>query len=399
MRMAALLAAAAIVGIGWYTLAGGEEDIAWTEAHVDDLVVGIDVEGTLASRDSSKLTPPQLPDVYDFKISMLAPEGAQVQAGQPVLGFDASALQQLLLAQQNESEQAAKNIEKLDGDVRQQVMALELRLAEAEAALRRAELRNEVPEDLRAENEARIAALDLSVARMEVDSLKRQIESARAAGASRRAALVAQRNRAEGRVREIQSSIEQMTVTAPRAGTVIYVTNWRDEKKAVGDSAWRREDILELPDLSRMMARGEVDEADAGRIAEGQRVSLRLDAHPDVLYWGSIESIWRTVQSKRGSRNPLKVVRLDIALEETDTDRMRPGMRFRGRIEIERLEGVLTVPVAAVSPGTSGPVVYRPGMFGAEPVPVVLGVRGDARVQVLEGLSAGDRIAASRPAS
>lgn len=398
LRVAALVAVIAAAAGGWYAVAAGDESITWTEVTVEDLVVGIDVEGTLASRDSSKLTPPQLPDVYDFKIAFMAPEGQHVERDAPVLGFDTSTLEQQLLAQQNEAEAAAKNIEKLDADLRQRIMALQLRLAEAEAALRRAELRNDVPEDLRAENEARIAELDLRVARMEVESLKRQITSATESGASQRAALVAQRDRAQGRVHEIQSSIEQMTVSAPRAGTVIYITNWRDEKKKVGDSVWRREQIIELPDLTRMMAQGEVDEADAGRIAEGQAVQLRLDAHPDTVYTGTIESIWRTVQRKSGSRNPLKVVRLDIALEETDTARMRPGMRFQGRVEAERLEDVVTIPASAVFPSEGGPVVYRQGMLGRpEETAVVLGTRGEGRVQVLEGLSPGERIAETRP--
>ena len=203
--------------------------------------------------------------------------------------------------------------------------------------------------------------------------------------------------RAQGNVTEIQQTIEAMTVRAPRSGTVIYVTDWRGEKKRVGEQVWRQEKILELPDLASMLARGEVDESDAGRIAERQPVSFRLDAHPDVQYSGRVESIWRTVQQKRGTRNPIKVVRLEVALDETDTARMRPGMRFRGTIEARRLEGVLTVPAYAVFPTDEGPVVYRRGLLGSEAVGVRLGERNDALIEVLEGLSPGDEIAESRP--
>lgn len=396
VRVVVVVVIAAVAG--WWAFAGGDEELAWADVARADLVVSVEVEGTLASRGSISLTPPQVPNFYDFKIAFMAPEGSQAAAGQPVLGFDASELQRQLLAQQNEAEQAAKNIDKLDGDLQQQAMELELRIAEAEAALRRAELKNEIPDDLRAANEARIAELDLEAARTEVESLKRQLAAARASGDARRSALVAQRDRAAGRVREIQASIASMMVQAPRPGTVIYATNWREEKKKVGDSAWRGERIIELPDLNRMMARGEVDEADAGRIAEGQPVTIRLDAHPDVTYRGRVESIWRTVQNKRGSRNPIKVVRLDIALDETDTARMRPGMRFRGSIEIERIPDAVVIPATAVVPSREGAVVYRRGMLGAEPVTVRLGARGGDRVQVLEGLAPGDAIAGIPPA-
>lgn len=391
-----IVVAVAAGALGWFALASGD-DGSWVEAEADDLVVTVAVEGQLASRDSSILTPPQVPNFYDFQISFMAPEGSQVGEGDPVLGFDTAGLEQQLLTQMTEAEQAAKNIEKLDGDLEQRFMELELQLAEARGELRKAELKNEIPDDLRAANEARIAALDVEAARNRVASLERQLEAARAAGRSQRGALVAQRTRAVNRVREIERSIEQMMVPAPRAGTVIYITNWRGDKKKVGDSAWRRERVIELPDLSRMLARGEVDESDAGRIAEGQTVNFRLDAHPDEVYSGTIESIWRTVQRKSGTRNPLKVVRLDIALDDTDVGRMRPGMRFRGQVEIERLAGVTTIPARSIATVEGGTVVYREGMIGLEAVPVQLGARSGGRVQVLEGLEPGDRIAEVPP--
>ena len=72
-----------------------------------------------------------------------------------------------------------------------------------------------------------------------------------------------------------------MAVKAERSGTVVYATSWRDEKKKVGDSAWRGERILEIPDLSAMKGEGDVDESDAGKIRVGQKVRFRLEAHPD----------------------------------------------------------------------------------------------------------------------
>ena len=79
-----------------------------------------------------------------------------------------------------------------------------------------------------------------------------------------------------------------MTVKAPRDGTVIYVTNWRDEKMKVGDTCWRGQEVVELPDMSAMMARGQVDEADAGQVSIGQLFRIRLDAHPDVEFTGKV---------------------------------------------------------------------------------------------------------------
>ena len=68
-----------------------------------------------------------------------------------------------------------------------------------------------------------------------------------------------------------------MRRTAPRDGIVIHVANRRNEKKKVGDTCSFYERVIEIPDLSRMEADGEVEEAEAGRIREGQAVKLHLD--------------------------------------------------------------------------------------------------------------------------
>src|SRR5206468_203864 len=105
----------------------------------------------------------------------------------------------------------------------------------------------------------------------------------------------------------------------------------------VGDSAWRAEKVLETADLSAMMARGDVDEVDSSRVAVGQRVTLRLDAHPDVEFAGHVAAIAKIVQRQSG-KSPLKVMRLEIALDRTEAQRMRPGMRFRGTVETGRVK-------------------------------------------------------------
>ena len=83
----------------------------WVRATKGDLVTGFEVTGVLASLSSESLGPPPLPDVWDFKISMLAPEGAVVKRGQPVVGFDTSELQRRVVEKSAEADQARKQIE------------------------------------------------------------------------------------------------------------------------------------------------------------------------------------------------------------------------------------------------------------------------------------------------
>lgn len=369
-------------------------DGEWAEVRRDDLVIGVPVTGTLSAVQSVLIGPPQIPEVWDYKIAFLAPEGAPVRQGQPVVGFDTSELEQTLMQKMAERDSADKELEKLRVNQEKAREEAELRLAEAEARHRRASLKVKVPADLVARNELAQSRMDLELAEREIKYLKDRLRLEKGTAQAEISALVSRRDRAAARVREAQEAIARMTVNAPRDGTVIYSTlgGRRGEKRKIGDSVWRGQSVLEIPDLNRMKAEGEIDEADAGRVAVGQRVTLRLDAHPDVVFSGRVRTLRGAVQTK-SRNNPLKVVRLEIDLDRTDPQRMRPGMRFLGTVEIERKPQVLVVPAEAVFTRADGPVVYRRTRWGFEEVRPGLGRRNDRLVEIRSGLRPGDRVA------
>jgi len=394
-RKRALAAAAVLVVLisGWLAFGRTEgPKAAWAKAERGDLILTVEVSGTLQAVKSEAAGPPQVPDLWDFKIAMMAPEGKDVAAKEPVLGFDTSELERKLLEKAAESESAAKRIEKKEKDAQIARETDDLRLAEARSRERKASLELDVPEELVKSRQLEESKLNLRDARREIAYLEAKLAAARAADAVALASLRSQKAAADRRVSEIRASIEAMTVRANRAGTVVYVSGWRDEKKKVGDSAWRGERIVEIPDLTSMRAQGEVDESDAGRIRAGQKVRLRLEAHPDIWFEGKIASIWSTVQ-QQSWRNPLKVVKMVIDLDATDPRKMRPGMRFRGVIETDRVAHALLVPADAVFPTEAGPVAYRKTAFGFARAPLTLGGRNETSVEIKDGLEEGDRVA------
>jgi HlyD family secretion protein len=386
------LLAAAVLGL-WLVAgrAGATATGDWAEVRHEDLVIGVPVAGTLSSVQSVRIGPPQISQIWDYKISFMAPEGAQVKAGQPVLGFDTSELERQLLDKRAERDSAQKELEKKQTDLEIARRDRQLDLAEAEARERKAQLKVDVPPELVASKELAKSREDLDLARREVAYLKDRLRLEAVGGATEAAALASKRDRAAVRVQEMEDAIRRMTVTAPRAGTVVYVATDEGEKKKVGDSCWRGQSVIEIPDLRRMEASGDIDEADAGRVAVGQRVTFRLDAHPDDAFSGRVRSVGGSVQS-RSEHSPLKVVRLEIDLDRTDPQRMRPGMRFLGTIETESVAKALVAPIEAVFNGPDGPVVYRKAGWRSEAVHPELGRRNDRLVEIRSGLKAGDMV-------
>ncbi|HKH45986.1 MAG TPA: efflux RND transporter periplasmic adaptor subunit [Thermoanaerobaculia bacterium] len=395
----ALVVAAALFGLWAFSgsrSASAEEK--WAQVERQDLVIGIEVTGTLGAVQSVELGPPQLSNAWDFKIAFMAPEGTEVRQGQPVLGFDTSELQNTLLETMAQRDSAQKELEKKLANLEMTRGEDELRLAEAKARARRAGLKVDVPSELVAAKELAESRADLELAEREVAYLENRLSLQVREAEAEISALRNQRDRAAQRVREAEAAIQKMTVLAPRDGTVVYLSDPRREreKKKIGDSAWRGEKILEIPDLRQMRASGEVDEADAGRVAVGQRVVLRLDAHPDVSFTGHVRAIRGAVQT-RSPADPVKVVGLDLSLDRTDPQRMRPGMRFLGTIELDRVPRALLVPAGAVFNGPEGPVVFRRTRWGTEEIRPKLGRRNDRWVEIVSGLSEEDAIALRDP--
>lgn len=368
-----------------------ERNGIFAKARRGDLIIGVNVTGTLASLDSSQLGPPRLPNIWQYKLSMLAPEGSDIDRGRPVIGFDTTELQRDLEQKSAEAEEASKSIEKRQADLR---LALEnegLSLAESEAKLRKAELKLEAPEEIQAGNDRAKAELDRERAAIETKHRRARISALTRSAAAEISILRNKQASAASRVQQINQQIAQMMVPAPRKGTVVHLSSWRGEKKKVGDTVWLSEKVVEIPDLTRMFAKGDIDEADAGKVAAGQRVVLQLDALPDIEFNGKVSSLAKIVQVQ-SPQSKLKVLKVEIELDETDPERMRPGMRFRGTVELERVPGTLLVPADAIEVGARGPFVRRRTMFGVDEVPVKAGRRNEESWEILEGLNEGDRI-------
>ena len=106
---------------------------------------------------------------------------------------------------------------------------------------------------------------------------------------------------------------------------------------------------------------------------------------------GLVERVASLVQTE-SAESRIKVVQLDLKLTEIDPLLMRPGMRFRGRIEIARDHGVLQLPLAAIASTASGPMVTKVAGAGFRSTAVTLGRRSREMVEIKAGVQAGDRV-------
>src|SRR5262245_42790898 len=107
-----------LIGSTWFTLFGrGRQAADTAPVHREDLVVTVEASGELDAVRSSEIGPIGAAQIWNYKISMIAPESKQVRQGEPILGFDTTSLQEDRLKRQEEYDSSVKELEKRDVDL------------------------------------------------------------------------------------------------------------------------------------------------------------------------------------------------------------------------------------------------------------------------------------------
>lgn len=186
---------------------------------------------------------------------------------------------------------------------------------------------------------------------------------------------------AESQVALADAQLKRMRVLAPFDG----VTGIRDVD--VGDYVRDGADIVRLEDTAAMLVDFRLPERVSPRVRRDQSVEVQLDGLAGRAFVGRIEAIDSQVDAD--GRSLLVRARLD-----NPDDVLRPGMFARSRIVFEVRRDAVVVPEEALVPSGGRQYLVRVVDDGRGPVSRKLeariGLRVPGRVEILEGVAAGD---------
>lgn len=291
----------------------------------------VQVTGELQSADSLFFGPPPIPDIWNYTIAYMAPDGMPVEAGRPVLRFDTQELMTRLRDKNNALNEKQKELERTQIISRETIAELTLQVQEAEADLEKARLKADIPERLLAAREFRENQLLLERAELQFALRKEELAQEKVIQATEVQILEREVAVLQGDVDRYQGSIESMTISAPRSGVVIHIRDRRNNKMAVGDNVWGGRRVIEFPDLGQLEAHIEIPEREAARIELGQQIRFSMDAVPDKVFLGEIVSLASVVHTRSISQ-PEKVFDATVRLLNPDTQLMRPGMNISAEV-------------------------------------------------------------------
>jgi HlyD family secretion protein len=154
--------------------------------------------------------------------------------------------------------------------------------------------------------------------------------------------------------------------------------------------------VLTVVDTGRLGLSAEVDETDVLLVGEGVEAEVELDAAPGAGYPATVRAVdLLPTTSARGGvsyRVRLELGEGSFADSGEAAPVPRPGMSAVIRLKVRQAAGAVTVPASAVVRADGRDTVWtvRDGRYTA--VPVRLGVQGEDTVQIVSGVSAGDRV-------
>jgi len=372
-------------------------EVPAAEVVLGDFDVLLDIPGELTATEKMSISVPDLR--RQAKVTWIVDEGARVNEGDLVVTFDDTELLTDLVSSETSLEIASTKIKQKKAQLEVRLADLENAVARARLELERSQMRLTDSETVpRVERES--ARIDVKENTLAVERAVAALESARLAGEAELHLLQLEASREQAKVDAAKRRLEQTKLYAPAAGLVIKPRIWKGGSRGpvvAGDSIWSGANIIELPDLAEMEVEAWVHEVDAGKVAQGQAVTLIIDAFPDPPRQGTVTKL-ADLAVERDRNSDVKHLEVTITLAQTDPE-MKPGMTVRSEVLVETVPEVLSIPLEAVST-TEGVSTVRVRDGGGWRRQVVrLGTSNDTHVVILSGLVEGQVVALVDPDS
>lgn len=233
----------------------------------------------------------------------------------------------------------------------------------------------------------------VATARNNLEQVKRNNESELQQAEAARDSAIRAYDKEKERYERYLKQLEQCKIHAPQDGMVAYaVERGRGGSRTViekGAFVRERQDLLTLPDLSRMQVETSVHESVLDQVQKGLDAVIQVDAFPDRRYRGSVKSVAVLPDQGNWFSSDTKVYETVVTIDE-DVRQLKPGMTAVVEIDIATLEDVISVPIQAViQRGEANWCFVRKG-GKLERREIMLGRTNDKFVEVREGLDVGE---------
>lgn len=169
------------------------------------------------------------------------------------------------------------------------------------------------------------------------------------------------------------------SLTSPISGIVI------ERNGTIGATVGSDANVFKIIDISRVWIDANVFEKDLERVKRGQEVKISVPAFPGTSFSGRVILISSVVDPETRS--------VKVRTEVPNPDgRLKPDMFANVQIITDLHSTAISIPQSAVLTDGDKTVVFVSEGNGYKERQVTTGIQGNDRVEIIDGLQAGDKV-------
>ena len=154
----------------------------------------------------------------------------------------------------------------------------------------------------------------------------------------------------------------------------------------------QRQELIRLPDVSKMLAEIKIEEARVAQVKAGMTAYISVRNIPHRQFKGTVRRVGLLPDAQASWLNPDKKVFATDVLVDEELPILKPGVSANVEIIITNLTKVLSVPIQTVARLDGKNVCFIKKGMRVTPVPVTTGWFNDAFVEITAGLKEGDLV-------
>lgn len=375
-----------------------KEESKIPEAKVQEGTFQVDLyeEGQIEAFSSININAPNISWRFgNLKIAELVEDGTQVKAGDTVCVFDPSEVNKAILESEDRLIVSRAEMEKMmaQHQLDMENLQAEYRTSEITFEITRMQLESAAHES---DIKRREIELNLEKAGIALERAKEQIENRRRIQQEEQKQMQLSIDEDEARLKEAHETLDKLSMVSPSDGIAIISHNWSTQNKyQIGDQMWPNNTLMQLPNLSKLKTKININEVDISYITRDLRVEVKPDAFSDSTFTGRVIHVANLAVNKDNNSN-IKVFPVEILLDQTNKN-LLPGLTVSCRVVIDEIEDVQYIPLEALHTEGNIKYVYRRKGGEYERVEVQTGLTNSDYVIITEGLKRNDHVALIDP--
>ncbi len=379
------IAAAAVIAVVIVLLSTMRKSV-----NAADIIIASADKGTIeTSVNASGRVVPAFEEIINSPIAtkiveVYRREGDSVNQGTPLLLLDLQSAQTDVDNARDEGRRLALGMEqtRLNNHTYLTNLEMNIKVKEMDVNRKRVEVANERRLDSLGSgtgDRVREDEIAYNTGKLELEQLRQQLENERGVREAEMQMKALELDIFQKSFAEKQRMLDDARILSPRAATLTYVNNEIGKQVSMGEK------VAVISDLSHFKVNAEIADSYGDRVAVGSRAVVRIGR---VKLDGHVSNV--TPLSKNG------VIAFTVMLDNDDNDRLRSGLKTDVFVMCDIKDDAVRIPNGSYF---KGPGEYQMFVLTSdnelEKRPVTLGDSNYEFVEVVKGLSTGDRVVIS----